>query len=159
MRRWRSGSIVGLRAIFLDAIFPIVRPFIPVSRFPVSIVVGVHLVGVVGVAIAPKEETDAQGRQTYPRLHVTHHPGHGTVVLLLRWDAPDLFVSAAPRPGQPEVYVFIPPNVHERWPSELFVSPTLAREAIEHALEHGQPHPALHWIANGDFLRGEAEQR
>lgn len=48
---------------------------------------------------------------------------------------------------------------HELWPNELFVSPMLAREAVEHALEHGQPHPDLHWIANADFLRGKAEPR
>ena len=112
-----------------------------------------------GVGIAPKENIDAQGRQTYPRLLVTHHVGHGVAVLLLRWEGPDLFVSTGPRSGKPEVYVFIPPNVHELWPKELFVSASVASRAIEHALEHGRPDPSLSWIANGEFTRGSADPR
>lgn len=85
--------------------------------------------------------------------------GHGVVVLLLRADGPDLFVSTSPRCGRPEVYAFIPPDVHELWPTELFVSSAVAAEAIAHALEHGQPKPHLHWVRNGDFSRGAAERR
>jgi hypothetical protein len=112
-----------------------------------------------GVLIAPRGDIDAQGRQPYPRLLVTHHPGHGVAVLLMRWDGPDVFVSSAPRPGRPDVYVFIPPNVHELWPPELFVTPSIAARAIEHALAHGDRHPELFWIANGNFKRGKAEPR
>lgn len=112
-----------------------------------------------GVGIAPKAELDDEGHQTFPRLLVTHHAGHGLVVLLMRSDGPDLFVSAAARCGLPEVYVFIPPNVHELWPRELFVSSAVAAEAIAYALEHGQPKPDLHWVRNGDFSRGAAERR
>ncbi len=106
-----------------------------------------------GLCICPVPPFDEQGRQTYPRLLVTHHADHGTSVLLMRWEGGDVLVTTHEPIGEPEVPVFIPPNTHELWPRALFVGATVAERAIRHALESSQPDRTLDWVGLGDFPR------
>jgi hypothetical protein len=44
-------------------------------------------------------------------------------------------------------------QVQERWPRELFVSPDLAREALDFFLEAGKQKPTMHWVRTGGIPR------
>lgn len=88
------------------------------------------------------------------RANVSWHTGHGFVVHCFE-DAASLgfFLAESLSFSAPAVDIVLGGQVQERWPRELFVSPDLAREAIDFFLEAGKQKPTLHWVRTGGIPR------
>ena len=100
-----------------------------------------------GASISP---ADAE----YPRVHVDWHEGHGFVFQCYEdeesWSD---FLVMSRHFSTPSIEVELGGQALERWPRELFVSPELATEAMNHFLERGKQHPALEWVRIDGFPR------
>ena len=89
----------------------------------------------------------------FPRADVTWHEGHGFVVHCFENDASWGYFLARNEPlSAPIVDIVLVPH-RERWPSQLFVSPQMAAEALEVFLATGTQKATLRWIRNGAFER------
>jgi hypothetical protein len=81
---------------------------------------------------------------------VSWHTGHGFVVHCFE-DAAScgFFLTESLSFSAPAVDIVLGGQVQERWPRELFVSPVLAREALDFFLEAGKQKPTMHWVRTG----------
>jgi hypothetical protein len=88
------------------------------------------------------------------RATVSWHAGHGFVVHCFE-DAVSLgfFLAESLSFSAPAVDIVLGGQVQERWPRELFVSPDLAREALDFFLEAGKQKPTMHWVRTGGIPR------
>lgn len=95
----------------------------------------------------------AEGRK-YPRADVSWHAGHGFVVHCFEDGASwGFFLAESASFSAPEVDIVLGGQVQERWPRELFVSPDLAREALDFFLQTGKQKATLHWVGTGAIPR------
>lgn len=94
-----------------------------------------------------------EGEQ-FPRVGLSWHEGHGLVVHCFQDEASwGFFLVESPSFSAPEVDIVLGGQVQEKWPRQLFVSPELAREALDFFLQTGKQTPTLHWVETGSIPR------
>jgi len=90
----------------------------------------------------------------FPRLHVDWHDGQGFTIQCFEDDQSwGYFVVTSSALSHPDIEINLGGQTLERWPRELFVSESVAHQALECFLDCGKQDPALHWIRMDAFPR------
>ena len=100
------------------------------------------------------EVTIVADADEYPRANLSWHQGHGFVVQCFEdAESRGYFLAESSPFSAPEVDIVLGGQVQERWPRELFVSPDLAREALDFLLQTGKQRTTLHWVGTSVIPR------
>lgn len=90
----------------------------------------------------------------FPRANVSFHEGHGFVIQCYEDEQSwSYFLVSTPVISIPRVEIPLGGHGVERWPPELFVSETLAAEALEYFLDCGKQKGGLLWVRIDRFPR------
>ena len=139
MSRDRQTSF---RVSFISSVGPLAVP--PVSELLARL-----------KSTAPWDEASIHPAQSdFPRVHISCHQTAGFNIHGFENEKSlGQFLVTRLKFSPPSIEINLGGQALERWPRELFVSETLATEALEHFLERGELKPSLSWTDTGKFRR------
>ena len=111
------------------------------------------------VIISPDSKPGPDGEGQYPVLSLGWYPGFGYEVHCMELGPESHFVATNAKLSEPEVYVELGGQGQELWPRELFVSFSLAEQAVLHLIGTTRRDPSMAWVAISAFPRKKVRAR